>query len=57
MDTFKALNLFWAIVWAVVLILCIVGLFWKWAMYIDALIAAVMVGMFIKDNIRCSRIK
>lgn len=48
----STLNLFWAIVWAVVLIGAIAGIFWKPAIYVVAVIAAVMFGMFLHDFIR-----
>ena len=57
MDAYKVTNLFWSIVWAVVLVGCILGLFWKIAIYIVALIAAVMFGCFIHDYIYTKRIK
>lgn len=49
------LNLFWLIVWAVVLIGAIVSVFWKPAVYVVILIAAIMVGMFLHDYIKVSR--
>lgn len=51
----STLNLFWAIVWAVVFIGTIVGIFWKPAIYVVAVIAAVMFGMFLHDFIRFMR--
>lgn len=51
----RTLNLFWAIVWAVVLIGAIAGIFWKPAIYVVAVIAAVMFGMFLHDFIRFMR--
>ena len=57
MDAYKMLNLFWAIVWAVVLVLCVVGAFHKWAICIAALIAAIMVVMFVKDYVHSSKMK
>ena len=50
-------NLFWAIVWAVVLLGAILGIFWKPAVYAVVLIAAVMFGMFLHDFIQVSRMK
>ena len=50
-------NLFWAIVWAVVLIGSIVGLFWKPIIYAVIVIAAVMLGMFLHDFIKVIRMK
>lgn len=53
----RALNLFWAIVWALVLIGTVAGIFWKPALYIVAGIAAVMVGMFLREYILIVRMK
>ena len=50
-------NLFWAIVWAVVLIGSIVGLFWKPIIYAVIVIAAIMLGMFLHDFIKVIRMK
>lgn len=50
-------NIFWTIIWAIVLICCIVALFWKWAVWGAILIAAVMVGVFINDWITVARLK
>lgn len=48
----STLNLFLTIVWAVVLIGAIVGIFWKPAIYVVAVLAAVMFGMFLHDFIK-----
>ena len=53
----STLNLFWTIVWAIVLIEVIIGIFWKPALYIVAVLAAVMFGMFLHDFIRFVRMK
>lgn len=53
----STLNLFWAIVWGVVLIAAIVGIFWKPAVYAVAVIAAVFFGMFLREFIRFARMK
>lgn len=53
----STLNLFWTIVWAVVLIGAIVGIFWKPAIYVVAVLAAVMFGMFLREYIRFARMK
>lgn len=50
-------NLFWAIVWAVILICSIIGLFWKPAIYAAILVSAVMLGMFLHDFIKVIRMK
>lgn len=44
-------NLFWAIVWAVMLICGITGLFWKPSLYVAIIISAIMVGVFIREYI------
>ena len=48
-------NVFWAVVWAVVLVGVITGIFWKPALYVIALLAAFMVGVFMVDYIRIKR--
>ena len=53
----STLNLFWTIVWAVVLIGAIVGIFWKPAIYVVAILAAVMCGMFLREYISFARMK
>ena len=53
----STLNLFWTIVWAVVLIGAIVGIFWKPAIYVVAVLASVMFGMFLREYIRFARMK
>lgn len=53
----NALNLFWTIVWAVVLVGVVLGIFWKPALYVVALIAAAMLGSFLVDFIRVARMK
>ena len=50
-------NLFWAIVWGVVLAGVVGGIFWKPALYIVALLAAFMLGAFLKDYIYVKRMK
>lgn len=57
MDSDKKLHIFWVSVWAVVLGLSILGLFWKPAMYILAGIAAIMVGIFVSDLIHYLKLK
>ena len=44
-------NLFWAIVWAVMLICGITGLFWKPGLYVAIIISAIMVGVFVREYI------
>lgn len=53
----NTLNLFWTIVWAVVLVGVILGIFWKPALYVVALVAAGMLGSFLVDFIRVARMK
>jgi len=43
------INLFWAVVWSVVLALCIGGIWWRPANYIAAGIAAIIAAMFWHD--------
>lgn len=50
-------NMFWAIIWAIVLGGTIAGIFWKWGLYIVIVMAAIMVGMFVYDYIKVSRLK
>lgn len=53
----STLNLFWTIVWGVVLIAAIVGIFWKPAVYAVAVIAVVFFGVFLSEFIRFARMK
>lgn len=53
----STLNLFWTIVWGVVLIAAIVGIFWKPAVYAAAVIAEVFFGLFLSEFIRFARMK
>jgi len=53
----STLNLFWTIVWGVVLIAAIVGIFWKPAVYAVSVIAAVFFGVFLREFIRFARMK
>lgn len=54
----NSLNLFWAIIWAVVLICTIAGLFGKIVpLIILAVIAAGMLAMFIVDYIKVRRLR
>ncbi len=50
-------NLFWTIVWAIVLIGTIVGIFWRPANYVVAIVAAVMLGTFLYDYIKVARLR
>ena len=51
------LNLFWAIVWVVVLAGAILAIFWQPAIYAVILIAAVLFGTFLHDFIYTLRMK
>ena len=53
----STLDLFWAIVWTVVLMLAIVGLFWNPALYILIAGAVGFASMFFVDFIRIMRMK
>ncbi len=54
----NSLNLFWAIIWAVVLICTIAGLFGKIVpLIILAALAAGMLSMFIVDYIKVRRLR
>lgn len=48
-------NLFWAIVWAVMLICGIAAFFWKPALYAVVIISAIMVGVFVREYISIVR--
>lgn len=49
------INLFWCIVWAVILGCAILGFFWQPALYIIAGVAAIMFGIFFSDYIYVSK--
>ena len=53
----STLNLFWTIVWAVVLVCAIVAIFWLPAIYVIIVLAAVMFGTFLHDYVRIVRMK
>ena len=53
----STLDLFWAIVWTVVLILAIVGLFWNPALYVLIAGSVGFASMFFVDFIRIVRMK
>lgn len=42
-------GLVWAAIWAVILVLCIVAIFWNPAHWITAFVAACMTVLFIHD--------
>jgi hypothetical protein len=45
----KQANLFWAIVWGVICVLCVIGIFWNPCQIATAVIAGFFCGMFIHD--------
>ena len=51
------LNMFWAIIWTVILLAGIAALIWKWAISIVILVATIMAGVFASDYIRAKRRK
>ena len=53
----STLNLFWAIIWGIILIAAVGGIFWKPAIYIVAVIAALFFGAFLREFIRYARMK
>ena len=56
-DVDKLINLFWSLVWAVMLALGVIGIFHKWAVIVEAILAAVMLVVFVKEYIRIARMK
>lgn len=54
----NSLNLFWAVIWAVVLVCTVAGLFGKNVpLIILAVLAAGMLAMFIVDYIKVRRLR
>lgn len=51
------LNVFWAIVWTIVLALAIAALWWRWAAVIVAVIATTFAVVFVKDYLRIKKFK
>lgn len=49
------LNLFWAIVWGLVTVLSIVGVFWNPSSVITAVLSACMFGVFFVEYIKEKR--
>lgn len=49
------LNLFWAIVWGLVTVLCIVGIFWNPSSVISALLSGCMFVVFVVEYIKENR--
>lgn len=57
MKDMNFLNLFWAIVWAVALILAIIGVYWKYANGILAVLALAFCWVFAKEYVHIRRMK
>lgn len=55
MEYYNKLTLFWTILWCLVLVGAIVAFFWKPAAIGVAIIAAIMVGVFLVDYIRMGK--
>ena len=51
------LNLFWGLVWGLIVVLAVVGIFWKPAIFIVIAAAAYLCGRFIYDYVRVKRMK
>ena len=51
------LNLFWAIAWGIMIVLAVVGIFWKPALFGIIAGAAYLFGMFVYEYIRIKRMK
>ena len=48
----KWINLFWAIVWALTLGLCVAGIFFRWAAISAAVVALVNLIAFVREYFR-----
>lgn len=48
-------NIIWAVVWGLVLALCLVSLLWRPAIYILIGIAALFVALFIHDFVKFNK--
>ena len=48
----SSLNLFWAIIWAVVLGCAIVAIFWQPALFAVIILSAINFGMFLREYIQ-----
>ena len=57
MKDMNFLNLFWAIVWAVALILAVIGVYWKYANGILAVLALAFCWVFAKEYVHIKRMK
>ena len=52
----KHVNLFWAIVWALLAVLALVGIWWNPADIFVVIIAGIFCGMFVHDYIKTKNI-
>ena len=50
-------NLFWVIVWTVMLVGVIVGIFWKSVLYVLAIVSAVVLGMYLREFVKVAKMK
>lgn len=57
MNDTNFLNLFWAIVWGLITVLTVVGIFWNPAQFVAAIIAGCMFVVFVKEYVRIKRMK
>lgn len=48
----KAINLFWTIVWAIMLVAGLVGIWFNWAHILTTVVAAVFFSLFLHDYIK-----
>ena len=49
----KKMNLFWAIVWGLMLVTSIVAVFWNPSHFFTMVVSAVFFGLFLHDYIKC----
>ena len=52
----KGISLFWAIIWGLIFILAIVGIWFNFAQIVNAVIAGFFFGLFIYDYIKTKHI-
>lgn len=52
----KLSNLFWAIVWGVVFVLAVFGIFWNWAHIFTAFISFLFCAAFVGDYIKAKKL-
>ena len=53
----EKVNLAWAVIWGVLFVFCVVGIFWNPAHFVTAAISALFFGMFMHDYIKDKRNK